>query len=53
MERRYPKAREILENAAMNNKSTVSDSTVIEISILIDIYEEIRRCTERSVPSEI
>jgi tetratricopeptide (TPR) repeat protein len=33
------KAREILGNAARNNKSSMSDSLVIETNILIDIYE--------------
>jgi serine/threonine-protein kinase len=33
------KAREILGNAARNNKSSISDSLIIETSVLIDIYE--------------
>jgi tetratricopeptide (TPR) repeat protein len=33
------KAKEILENAARNNKASVSDSLIIETSVLIDIYE--------------
>lgn len=33
------KAREVLGNAALNNKSSVSDSLVIEMRILIDMYE--------------
>ncbi len=33
------KAREILENAARNNKYSVSDSMVIETNIFIDIYD--------------
>ena len=33
------KAREILGNAALNNKSSVSDSLIIETRILIDIYD--------------
>jgi TolB-like protein len=33
------KAREILGNAAMNNKSSKSDSIIIETNVLIDIYE--------------
>ena len=33
------KAREILGNAARNNKSSVSDSLIIETNVLIDIYE--------------
>jgi tetratricopeptide (TPR) repeat protein len=33
------KAKEILGNAASNNKSSISDSTIIETRILIDIYE--------------
>ncbi len=33
------KAREILMDAALNNKSTISDSLVIEINVLIDICE--------------
>jgi TolB-like protein/Flp pilus assembly protein TadD len=33
------KAREITENAARNNKNSISDSTIIETNVLIDIYE--------------
>jgi TolB-like protein/Tfp pilus assembly protein PilF len=33
------KAREILENAARNNKYSVSDSMVIETNVFIDIYD--------------
>jgi len=33
------KAREILGNAARNNKSFLSDSLIIETNVLIDIYE--------------
>jgi TolB-like protein/Tfp pilus assembly protein PilF len=33
------KAREILGNAARNNKSSISDSLIIESNVLIDIYE--------------
>jgi tetratricopeptide (TPR) repeat protein len=33
------KAREILENAARNNKASVLDSLIIETNVLIDIYE--------------
>ena len=33
------KAREILGNAARNNKSSVSDSLIIETNVLLDIYE--------------
>ncbi len=33
------KAKEILANAARNCKNSVSDSTLIETSVLIDIYE--------------
>ena len=33
------KAREILDNAARNNKSFLSDSLFIETNVLIDIYE--------------
>jgi TolB-like protein/Tfp pilus assembly protein PilF len=33
------KAREILDNAARNNKSFLSDSLIIETSVLIDIYD--------------
>jgi serine/threonine-protein kinase len=33
------KAREILGNAARNNKSSISDSLIIETNVLIDIYE--------------
>jgi len=33
------KARKILENAASNNKASISDSTIIETRILIDIYD--------------
>jgi TolB-like protein len=33
------KAREILGNAARNNKNSLSDSLIIETNVLIDIYE--------------
>ena len=33
------KAREILGNAARNNKTSISDSLIIETNVLIDIYE--------------
>ena len=33
------KAREILGNAARNNKTSISDSLIIETKVLIDIYE--------------
>jgi TolB-like protein/Flp pilus assembly protein TadD len=33
------KAREILGNAARNNKTAISDSLIIETNVLIDIYE--------------
>ena len=33
------KAREILGNAARNNKTSLSDSLIIETNVLIDIYE--------------
>ena len=33
------KAREILGNAAQNNKTSISDSLIIETNVLIDIYE--------------
>ena len=33
------KAREILGNAARNNKASISDSLIIETNVLIDIYE--------------
>jgi serine/threonine-protein kinase len=33
------KAREILGNAARNNKNSISDSLIIETNVLIDIYE--------------
>ena len=33
------KAREILRDAARNNKSSISDSLIIETNVLIDIYE--------------
>ena len=34
------KAKEILENAARNNKSSISDSLVIQANVLIDIYDK-------------
>jgi TolB-like protein len=34
------KAKKILENAASNNKTSISDSLIIETNVLIDIYEE-------------
>jgi tetratricopeptide (TPR) repeat protein len=33
------KARDILGNAALNNKTSISDSLIIETNVLIDIYE--------------
>jgi TolB-like protein len=33
------KAREILGNAALNNKTAITDSLIIETNVLIDIYE--------------
>jgi len=33
------KAREVLGNAARNNKASISDSLIIETNVLIDIYE--------------
>jgi tetratricopeptide (TPR) repeat protein len=33
------KAKEILENAARNNKSSVSDSLVIQANVIIDVYD--------------
>jgi TolB-like protein/Flp pilus assembly protein TadD len=33
------KAREVLGNAARNNKTSISDSLIIETKVLIDIYE--------------
>jgi len=33
------KAREVLGNAARNNKNSISDSLIIETNVLIDIYE--------------
>ncbi len=48
------KAKEILGNAARYNKSSISDSLVIETNVLIDIYDgNYEEASKRNITSKI